>query len=71
MFVKLIIYSYWFHTTFLSLCLVLILISSTHYLIREKINEIIEKTFSREASVYLACNEKRVFYLRRPGETQV
>ena len=41
---------------------------STHYttlpnnLIKEKLTELLEQTFNREGSLYLACNEKRAFF---------
>ena len=31
-------------------------------LIKEKLTELIEQTFSREGSHYLACNKKRAFF---------
>ena len=31
-------------------------------LIKEKLTELIEQTFNREGSLYLACNEKRAFF---------
>ena len=34
-----------------------------HNLIKEKLTEIIEQTFSREGSLYLACNDKNAFFL--------
>ena len=33
-----------------------------HNLIKEKLTELIEQTFNREGSLYLACNEKRAFF---------
>ena len=33
-----------------------------HNLIKEKITEIIEQTFNREGSLYLACNDKNAFF---------
>ena len=33
-----------------------------HNLIIEKLTELIEQTFNREGSLYLACNEKRAFF---------
>ena len=33
-----------------------------YYLIKEKLTELIEQTFNREGSLYLACNEKRAFF---------
>ena len=33
-----------------------------HNLIKEKLTELIEQTFDREDSLYLACNEKRAFF---------
>ena len=32
-----------------------------HNLIKEKLKELIEQTFNREGSLYLACNENRSF----------
>ena len=34
-----------------------------HSLIKEKLTEIIEQTFNREGSLYLACNDKNAFLL--------
>ena len=34
-----------------------------HNLIKEKITELIEQTFNREGSLYLACNDKNAFFL--------
>ena len=34
-----------------------------HNLIKEKLTELIEKTFNREGSLYLACNDKNAFLL--------
>ena len=34
-----------------------------HNLINEKLTELIEQTFNREGSLYLACNEKNAFLL--------
>ena len=34
-----------------------------HLLIKEKLTELIEQTFNREGSLYLACNKKRAFSL--------
>ena len=31
-------------------------------LIKEKLTELIEQTFNREGSLYLACNEKNAFF---------
>ena len=33
-----------------------------HYLIKEKLTKLIEQTFNRKGSLYLACNEKRAFF---------
>ena len=33
-----------------------------HNLTNEKLSELIEHTFNREGSFYLACNEKRTFF---------
>ena len=33
-----------------------------HNLIKEKLTELIEQTFNREGSLYLACNDKNVFF---------
>ena len=33
-----------------------------HTFIREKLTELIEQTFDRDFSLYLACNEKRAFF---------
>ena len=33
-----------------------------HNLIKDKLTELIEQTFNREGSLYLACNEKRAFF---------
>ena len=41
------------------------LLSILHYLknlIKEKLTELIEQTFNREGSLYLACNEKRACF---------
>ena len=35
----------------------------SHNLIKEKLTELVEQTFNREGSIYLACNRKRVFSL--------
>ena len=32
-----------------------------HNLIKDKLSELIEQTFNREGSLYLACNETRIF----------
>ena len=34
-----------------------------HNLIKEKLTELIEQTFNREGSLYLACNDKMSFLL--------
>ena len=34
-----------------------------HNLIKEKLTELIEQTFNREGSLYLACNDKSAFLL--------
>ena len=34
-----------------------------HNLIKEKLTELIEQTFNREGSLYLACNDKNAFFL--------
>ena len=34
-----------------------------HNLIKKKITELIEQTFNREGSLYLACNEKNAYFL--------
>ena len=34
-----------------------------HNLIKEKLTELIEQTFNREGSLYLACNDKKAFLL--------
>ena len=33
-----------------------------HNLIKKNLTELIEQTFNREGSLYLACNEKRAFF---------
>ena len=33
-----------------------------HNLIKEKLTELIEQTFNREGSVYLACNDKKCLF---------
>ena len=33
-----------------------------HNLIKEKLTELIEQTFNRECSLYLACNDKNAFF---------
>ena len=33
-----------------------------HNLIKEKLKELIEQTFNREGSLYLACNDKNAFF---------
>ena len=33
-----------------------------HNLIKDKLTELIEQTFNRDGSLYLACNEKRAFF---------
>ena len=33
-----------------------------HNLIKEKLAELIEQTFNREGSLYLACNDKNAFF---------
>ena len=33
-----------------------------HNLIKEKLTELIEQTFNREGSLYLACNDKNAFF---------
>ena len=35
----------------------------SHNLIKEKLPELVEQTFNREGSIYLACNGKRAFSL--------
>ena len=37
--------------------------ASPNYLIKEKLTELIEQTFNRECSLYLACNDNNVFFL--------
>ena len=39
-----------------------LLITLPHNLIKEKLTGLIEHTFNREGSLYLACNEKRAFF---------
>ena len=34
----------------------------SHNLIKEKLTELVEQTFNREGSIYLACNGKRAFF---------
>ena len=34
----------------------------SHNLIKEKLTELIEQTFNREGSLYLACNDKNAFF---------
>ena len=34
----------------------------SHNLLKEKLTELIEQTFKREGSLYLACNDKNVFF---------
>ena len=36
--------------------------SLPHNIIKEKLKELIEQTFNREGSHYLACNENRAFF---------
>ena len=33
-----------------------------HYLIKDKLIDLIERTFQREGSPYLACNDRNVFF---------
>ena len=33
-----------------------------HHLIKDKLIDLIERTFSREKAFYLACNEERAFF---------
>ena len=33
-----------------------------HNLIKDKLTELIEQTFNREGSLYLACNDKNAFF---------
>ena len=33
-----------------------------HNLIKEKLTELIEQTFNREGSLYLACNDNNAFF---------
>ena len=33
-----------------------------HNLIKERLTELIEQTFNREGSLYLACNDYRTFF---------
>ena len=33
-----------------------------HNLIKEKLTELVEQTFNREGSLYLACNDKNAFF---------
>ena len=35
----------------------------SHNLIKEKLTELIEQKFSRECSLYLACNDKNAFFI--------
>ena len=37
-------------------------ITLPHILIKEKLTELIEQTFNRDGSLYLACNDKNAFY---------
>ena len=37
-------------------------ITLPHNLIKEKFTELIEQTFNREGSLYLACNDKIAFF---------
>ena len=37
--------------------------ASPNYLIKEKLTELIEQTFNRECSLYLACNDNNAFFL--------
>ena len=34
-----------------------------HHIIKEILTELIEQTFNREGSLYLACNEKCAFFI--------
>ena len=34
-----------------------------HYLIKEKQTKLIEQTFKKEGSLYLACNDKNAFFI--------
>ena len=36
-----------------------------HNLIKEKLTELIQQTFNREGSLYLACNDKNAFFYFR------
>ena len=36
-----------------------------HNLIKDKLIDLIEKTFQREGSPYLACNDRNAFYFRK------
>ena len=39
-----------------------------HNLIKEKLTELIEQTFNREGSLYLACNDKNAFFTSEQPE---
>ena len=34
----------------------------SHYFIKDKLTDLIERTFFREKALYLACNEERAFF---------
>ena len=37
-----------------------------HYTIKDKLMDLIERTFNSEGSTYLACNHRNAFLLRKP-----
>ena len=41
-----------------------------HNLIKEKLTELIEQTFNREGSLYLACNDKNAFFTSEKPKRQ-
>ena len=36
-----------------------------HYLIKDKLNDLVERTFQREGSPYLACKDRNAFLIQK------
>ena len=46
-------------------CLLMIFLLFTSYLIKDKFIDLIERIFNREGSPYLACNDRNAFLLEK------
>ena len=46
-------------------CLLMLYTALPHNLIKDKLIDLIERTFQREGSPYIACNNRNTFLLRK------